>query len=97
MPLRWPLSTAVVGSMIGEIGALGGSILPNVMGFSKQYTGAYATGFVIYACIAATVLAVLLIVSRFWIGKWIGKGGKALTTNANQAPGVGADGAIAAY
>ena len=97
VPLRWPLSTAVVGSMIGEIGALGGSILPNVMGFSKQYTGSYAVGFVVYACIAASVLAVLLIVSRFWVGKWIGKGGKALATSTNLAPGVGADGAIAAY
>ncbi len=97
VPLRWPLSTAVVGSMIGEIGALGGSILPNVMGLSKQYTGAYATGFVIYAGIAATVLAVLLFVSRYWVGKWIGKGGKALTSSADMAPGVGADGAIAAY
>ncbi len=97
VPLRWPLSTAVVGSMIGEIGALGGSILPNVMGFSKQYTGAYATGFVVYACIAAAVLATLLFVSRYWVGKWIGKGGKALNTSTDHAPGVGADGAIAAY
>ena len=32
VPLRWPLSTAVASSMIGEIGALGGSIIPNAMG-----------------------------------------------------------------
>ncbi len=97
VPLRWPFSTAVVGSMIGEIGALGGSILPNVMGLSKQYTNSYATGFVVYACIAGVVLAVLMVVQRFWIGKWIGKGGKALSTSPNLAPGVGADGSIAAY
>ena len=97
VPLRWPFSTAVVGSMIGEIGALGGSILPNVMGFSKQYTGSFAVGFVIYACLAAAVLGVLLFVQRYWVGKWIGKGGKALTTSAALAPGVGADGAIAVY
>ncbi|MGA2217359.1 MAG: hypothetical protein ABSG51_04690, partial [Terracidiphilus sp.] len=29
VPLRWPATTAVAGGMIGEIGALGGSILPN--------------------------------------------------------------------
>ncbi len=97
VPLRWPFSTAVVGSMIGEIGALGGAILPNVMGFSKEHTGSFAMGFVIYAGIAASVLAALMVVSRFWIGKWIGKGGKALSTSPNLAPGVGADGSIAAY
>ncbi len=97
VPLRWPLSTAVVGSMIGEIGALGGAILPNVMGISKQYTGSFATGFVIYACIAGAVLAILMVVQRYWIGKWIGKGGKALGTSTHLAPGVGADGSIAAY
>jgi NNP family nitrate/nitrite transporter-like MFS transporter len=37
--LRWPLTTAVAGSMIGELGALGGGLVPNLMGFSKQYTG----------------------------------------------------------
>ena len=94
VPLRWPLSTAVVGSMIGEIGALGGAILPNVMGLSKQYTGSFALGFVIYAGIAATVLAVLIFVSRYWVGKWIGKGGKALVhpslgeTMASQPSGL---------
>ena len=97
VPLRWPYSTAVVGSMVGEIGALGGSILPNVMGLSKQHTGSFATGFVIYACLAATVLGILMVVQRFWVGKWIGKGGKALSTTAAMAPGVGADGSIAVY
>ena len=46
VPLRWPLTTAVAGSMIGEIGALGGGFLPNAMGQSKQYAGTYLWGFV---------------------------------------------------
>ena len=49
VPLRWPAATAVAGSMIGEIGALGGSILPNLLGQSKQRTGSYTMGFLIYA------------------------------------------------
>lgn len=96
VPLRWPFSTAVVGSMIGEIGALGGAILPNVMGVSKQYTGSFATGFVIYACIAALVLGILMYVQRFWVGKWIEKGGKALGTGVPIAPGATSDGVAAA-
>ena len=67
------------------------------MGQSKQITGSYAAGFVAYACIAGVVLAILMVVSRFWVGKWVGKGGKALSTSPAMAPGVGADGSIAAY
>jgi nitrate/nitrite transporter NarK len=28
--------------MIGEIGALGGGLVPNAMGLSKQYLGSYS-------------------------------------------------------
>ncbi|MDE2397436.1 MAG: NarK/NasA family nitrate transporter, partial [Burkholderiales bacterium] len=41
VPLRWPLATAVAGSMIGEIGALGGGFLPNAMGQARQHSGSY--------------------------------------------------------
>ena len=44
VPLRWPMTTAVAGSMIGEIGALGGGFVPNAMGLSKQYLGSYLVG-----------------------------------------------------
>ena len=37
VPLRWPATAAVAGSMIGEIGALGGAILPNALAYSKQH------------------------------------------------------------
>jgi len=39
VPLRWPTTTAVAGSMIGEIGALGGGLVPNARGLSTQYLG----------------------------------------------------------
>ena len=52
VPLRWPTSTAVAGSMIGEIGALGGGLVPNAMGLSKQYLGSYLWGFVFFAVLA---------------------------------------------
>jgi MFS transporter, NNP family, nitrate/nitrite transporter len=78
VPLRWPITTAVAGGMIGEIGALGGSILPNLLGLSKQYTGAYRTGFVVYAVLACAVLVMLLQVSKKWTSTWVGRGGRAL-------------------
>ena len=78
VPLRWPTNTAVAGSMIGEVGALGGAILPNVMGLSKQYTGSFAIGFVGYAAFAGLVLGCLYLWQRRWVGQWIGPRGKVL-------------------
>jgi NNP family nitrate/nitrite transporter-like MFS transporter len=89
VPLRWPLTTAVAGGMIGEIGALGGSILPNLLGQSRQHTGSYTAGFIIYAALAVGVLALLRIVSRKWMGVWVGPGGRALTTPTQKAYGAG--------
>jgi NNP family nitrate/nitrite transporter-like MFS transporter len=85
VPLRWPITTAVAGSMIGEIGALGGGLLPNLLGQSKQHTGSYAMGFMAYAAIATLILAMLLIVSRRWTKTWVGAGGRALTEDKTMA------------
>ena len=89
VPLRYPSNTAVSGSMIGEIGALGGAILPNVMGFSKQYTGAFATGFIVYAVFAAVVLVCLLLWQRKWVGTWVGPRGKVLDPSASASAATG--------
>ena len=78
VPLRWPLTTAVAGGMIGEIGALGGSILPNLLGYSKQHTGSFKGGFIVYAALAFCVLGLLRVVSRNWTKTWVGPGGRAL-------------------
>ena len=86
VPLRWPTNTAVAGSMIGEVGALGGAILPNVMGLSKQYTGGFAPGFVAYAVFAGVVLGCLFMWQRKWVGAWVGPRGKVLTEAGAAAP-----------
>ena len=77
VPLRWPLSTAVAGSMIGEIGALGGGFIPNAMGQSKQLTGTYLWGFVAFAALAAAMLVMLRFVQIRWTRTWAEKGGRA--------------------
>jgi NNP family nitrate/nitrite transporter-like MFS transporter len=76
VPLRWPLTTAVAGGMIGEIGALGGGILPNLLGQSKQHTGSYRSGLLLYAVLAVTVLVVMRIAARSWTRTWVGSGGR---------------------
>jgi len=77
VPLRWPLATAVAGSMIGEIGALGGGLVPNAMGLSKQYAGSYAWGFVIFALLALAMLGMLRLMQIRWTRTWAEKGGRA--------------------
>lgn len=81
VPLRWPLATAVAGSMIGEIGALGGSFIPNAMGLSKQATGSFFWGFISFAILAVIAFVILRIAQRNWIKKWVIKGGKARIIN----------------
>lgn len=81
VPLRWPLSTAVAGSMIGEIGALGGSFIPNAMGISKQTTGSFFWGFISFAILAVLAFVILRVAQRKWTKRWVDKGGRAKTIN----------------
>lgn len=82
VPLRWPTTTAVAGSMIGEIGALGGAFIPNAMGLSKQYTGHFTYGFIAFAVFAIIILIGIRVEQRAWTGVWVGKGGKAIKVEA---------------
>jgi NNP family nitrate/nitrite transporter-like MFS transporter len=90
VPLRWPNTSAVAGSMIGEVGAMGGFILPNLLGLSKQYTASYRAGFIVYAALAFVILVMLLRVSKAWTGIWVGRGGRALEPSA-LLEGIAAD------
>ncbi len=85
VPLRWPLTTAVAGSMIGEIGALGGGFVPNAMGQSKQLAGSYLWGFVAFAVLALAMLAMLRLVQIRWTRTWAEKGGRARVAGAGAA------------
>ncbi|MEY4908949.1 MAG: hypothetical protein RL260_2667, partial [Pseudomonadota bacterium] len=89
VPLRWPTSTAVAGSMIGEIGALGGGLVPNVMGASKQYLGTYAWGFVVFAVLALVMLGVMRVMQIRWTRTWAEKGGRARSAPTTVGSGGG--------
>jgi NNP family nitrate/nitrite transporter-like MFS transporter len=84
VPLRWPLATAVAGSMIGEIGALGGGFLPNAMGQSQQLAGTYLWGFVAFAVLALAMLAALRVLEPHWSRSWAGRGGRPRSEAAPQ-------------
>jgi len=86
VPLRWPLATAVAGSMIGEVGALGGGLVPNAMGLSKQYAGTYFWGFAGFALCSLAVLLMLRAMQIRWTRTWAEKGGRARSQPAAPAP-----------
>lgn len=86
VPLRWPTTTAVAGSMIGEIGALGGGLVPNAMGLSKQYFGTYAWGFVLFAVLSLIMLGVMRVMQIRWTRTWAEKGGRARPVAVQASP-----------
>ena len=63
--------------MIGEIGALGGGLVPNAMGLSKQYFGSYFYGFALFAGLAVAVLLMMRVMQIRWTRTWAEKGGRA--------------------
>jgi len=91
VPLRWPASTAVAGSMIGEIGALGGGLVPNAMGLSKQYLGSYLWGFVFFAMLSLAMLGVMRVMQIRWTRTWAERGGRARPSGpvGSSGPGMG--------
>ncbi|MBI5343981.1 MAG: MFS transporter, partial [Deltaproteobacteria bacterium] len=78
VPLRWVGSTAIVMSLVGEVGGLGGGLIPNVMGYSRQYLGRYHYGFIVWGFLAIGIFVMYMVVKRRWERTWVGAGGKAL-------------------
>ena len=77
VPLRFRTTTAVAGSLVGEIGALAGGFLPNAMGLGRQYQGSFTPGFLSGTVLAVVVLIALKLVTKEWTTTWVGEGGKA--------------------
>jgi NNP family nitrate/nitrite transporter-like MFS transporter len=78
VPLRFQTTTAVAGSLVGEIGALAGGMLPNAMGTGKELYGTFAPGFLSGMVLTIVALTMLLAVTKRWTRTWVGSGGKAL-------------------
>lgn len=78
VPLRFAYATPIAMSLVGEVGALGGGLLPNAMGMSKQYLGSFSGGFIFFGAMSLVALVVLRVVQRRWTTSWVGEGGKAL-------------------
>jgi len=70
VPQRFHREIGVMTGLVGMTGGLGGFYLASSLGFSKQYTGGYGLGFLIFALLAATALVCLTKVRGRWRATW---------------------------
>jgi MFS transporter, NNP family, nitrate/nitrite transporter len=73
VPQRFRAEMGVMTGLVGMTGGIGGFYLASSLGFSKQITGGYQAGFLIFATLAALALAALTRVKRRWRATWIGR------------------------
>jgi NNP family nitrate/nitrite transporter-like MFS transporter len=66
IPLRFGKEIGTVTGFVGMAGGVGGFYLASSLGFSKQLTGSYQAGFLIFAALALLAFAGLTAVKRKW-------------------------------
>ncbi|HWA81419.1 MAG TPA: nitrate/nitrite transporter [Acetobacteraceae bacterium] len=66
VPLRFGREIGVMTGLVGMAGGIGGFYLASSLGFSKQLTGSYQPGFLIFAGLALIAFAGLMAVRREW-------------------------------
>ncbi len=70
VPQRFRKEIGVMTGLVGAAGGIGGFFLPAYLGYFKDSTGTYATGFLLFASLAALALVSLRIVQRRWRTTW---------------------------
>jgi len=70
VPQRFRKEIGVMTGLVGMTGGVGGFYLASSLGFSKQYTGGYGLGFLIFAVLAAAALVCLTKVRGRWRSTW---------------------------
>ena len=85
VPLRFAGTTAAASSVIGEVGALAGALVPVGMGVGREWTGSFGPGFLCLLAMCAPALFTLLTVAPSWVGVWIDRGGRASTVPPQSA------------
>ena len=70
LPQRFGKELGVMTGLVGCGGGLGGFLLANMMGQSKQHTGSYLTGLLVFAALCLFALAGLSLVKKRWRTTW---------------------------
>lgn len=70
LPQRFGREIGLMTGLVGCGGGVGGFLLANMMGQSRQHTGSYLTGLLIFAGLCLLALAGLSLVKRRWRTTW---------------------------
>jgi len=70
VPQRFRREIGVMTGLVGMTGGIGGFYLASSLGFSKQLTGDYRAGLLVFAALAAVALIGLTSVKRRWRTTW---------------------------
>lgn len=70
VPQRFKREIGVMTGLVGMTGGIGGFYLASSLGYSKQLTGDYQTGFLLFAALALLALLGLTSVKRRWRTTW---------------------------
>ncbi|MFS0848759.1 nitrate/nitrite transporter [Novosphingobium panipatense] len=70
VPQRFQAEIGVMTGLVGMAGGVGGFYLASSLGLAKQFTGSFAPGFLIFACLAVVALVALAKVKTRWRATW---------------------------
>jgi NNP family nitrate/nitrite transporter-like MFS transporter len=70
VPQRFRSEIGVMTGLVGMTGGLGGFYLASSLGYSKQFTGSYQAGLLVFAALAAVALLGLVSVKTRWRTTW---------------------------
>ena len=70
VPQRFRIEMGVMTGLIGMTGGIGGFYLASSLGYSKQLTGSYSAGLLVFATLAAVALLGLSSVKTRWRTTW---------------------------
>jgi MFS transporter, NNP family, nitrate/nitrite transporter len=70
VPQRFRGEIGVMTGLVGMTGGVGGFYLASSLGYSKQFTGSYQAGFLVFAALAALALIGLTGVKKRWRTTW---------------------------
>ncbi len=70
VPQRFRREIGVMTGLVGMAGGVGGFYLASSLGYSRELTGSYQTGFIVFACLALVALVGLAKVKTRWRTTW---------------------------